>query len=76
MYRAPIFEHQVPFSDFVVIRSGPEVFVREADAIFAVGQELPLTKVPAPFSKLAAQSSKKLLKVGPFFPTESTQNKP
>jgi len=63
MYRAPIFEHRFPTSDFVVIRSGPNFFVREADAIFVVGQELPLVKVPAPFSKAANQTSKQLLKV-------------
>jgi transcription initiation factor TFIID subunit 1 len=42
MYRAPIYEHKIPCSDFLVIRTRNNYYVREADALFTAGQECPL----------------------------------
>jgi transcription initiation factor TFIID subunit 1 len=63
MYRCPIFEHRVPDNDFVVIRCGVDYFVREADAIFVVGQQVPLVKVPTPNSKWQINFTPNLVKV-------------
>uniref|UniRef100_A0A6G1SHA3 Transcription initiation factor TFIID subunit 1-like n=1 Tax=Aceria tosichella TaxID=561515 RepID=A0A6G1SHA3_9ACAR len=48
LYRAPIFEHELPSCDFLVIRTRNNYYIREVKTIFTVGQLLPLTVVPAP----------------------------
>ena len=53
LYRAPIYEHKVLQTDFIIIRTRNEYSVRENDAIFTVGQECPLYEVPGPNSKKA-----------------------
>ncbi|CAO1362793.1 unnamed protein product [Diamesa tonsa] len=53
LYRAPIFQHKIPSSDFLIIRTKNNFFVREFNALFTAGQECPLMEVPRPTSKTA-----------------------
>ncbi|GBN25963.1 Transcription initiation factor TFIID subunit 1 [Araneus ventricosus] len=53
LFRAPIYEHSVRDTDFLLIRTRNRYYIREIDAIFLVGQELPLVEVPAPKSEKA-----------------------
>lgn len=63
MYRAPIYEHTIPHSDFIVIRTRNSYNVREADALFTAGQECPLYEVPGPNSKRANNFVRDFLQV-------------
>ena len=63
LFRAPIYQHNMPRTDFVLIVVGNEVFIREAPHIFVVGQECPKVEVPAPNSKPATQFQRELLQV-------------
>lgn len=54
LFRAPIYRHQLPWSDFLVIRDRQGYYIREVPSIFAVGQECPLYEVPGPNSKRAS----------------------
>ncbi|RMZ83294.1 hypothetical protein DV738_g1346, partial [Chaetothyriales sp. CBS 135597] len=67
LYRAPLFEHDVKPQDFIVIREktglgGDHFFVRKADNIFVVGQELPSAQVPGTHSRMVTTASKNRLK--------------
>ncbi|KAF8778138.1 transcription initiation factor TFIID subunit 1-like [Argiope bruennichi] len=53
LFRAPVYEHSVQETDFLIIRTRNRYYIREINAIFAVGQELPLVEVPAPKSEKA-----------------------
>jgi len=53
LFRAPIFKHQVPETDFLIIRSGRKAYIREIPAIYAVGQIQPKLEVYAPNSRAA-----------------------
>jgi transcription initiation factor TFIID subunit 1 len=48
LYRAPIFEHELPSCDFLVVRTRNSYYIRQVKTIFTVGQELPLISVPPP----------------------------
>lgn len=37
LYRAPIYEHKMPSSDFLVIRTRNEYSIREVDGLFVTG---------------------------------------
>ncbi|PNF40464.1 Transcription initiation factor TFIID subunit 1 [Cryptotermes secundus] len=63
MYRAPIYEHNVPDTDFLVIRTRQQYYVREIDALFVAGQECPLYEVPGPNSKRANNFVRDFLQV-------------
>lgn len=63
MYRAPIYEHKIPFSDFLVIRTRNSYHIREADALFTAGQQCPLYEVPGPNSKRANNFVRDFLQV-------------
>ena len=63
MYRSPIFEHAMPPSDFIIIRSRNEYSIREGDGLFTVGQECPLYQVPGPNSKMANNFARDFLQV-------------
>ncbi|XP_043261805.1 transcription initiation factor TFIID subunit 1 isoform X2 [Colletes gigas] len=63
MYRAPIYEHRIPETDFLVIRTRQQYYVREMDAIFVAGQECPLYEVPGPNSKRANNFVRDFLQV-------------
>ncbi|OUC49717.1 Bromodomain protein [Trichinella nativa] len=53
LYRAPIFRHRVPSTDFLIMRTRSGLYIRKVEALFCVGQELPLIEVPSPNSKRA-----------------------
>ncbi|KYQ50337.1 Transcription initiation factor TFIID subunit 1 [Trachymyrmex zeteki] len=63
MYRAPLYEHKIPETDFLVIRSRQQYYVREMDALFVAGQECPLYEVPGPNSKRANNFVRDFLQV-------------
>ena len=63
MFRAPVFEHKVPFTDFLIIRNRMHYYIREVETIFAVGQQCPLMEVPGPNSKRANNFSRDFLQV-------------
>lgn len=63
LFRAPLYQHSLPETDFVVVVSGEEVYIRDCPDIFLVGQECPKVEVPAPNSKAAMQFQKELLQV-------------
>ncbi|XP_062517053.1 transcription initiation factor TFIID subunit 1-like isoform X2 [Corticium candelabrum] len=63
LFRAPIYKHGVPQTDFVVIKMGESFYLRAANAMFAVGQECPKFEVPGPESKKKAIHMKDFLQV-------------
>lgn len=63
MYRAPIYEHKIPETDFLIIRTRQQYYVREMDALFVAGQECPLYEVPGPNSKRANNFVRDFLQV-------------
>ena len=63
LFRAPIYKHRFPESDFLVIRTRNNYFIRTVDTIFTVGQELPLFEVPGPNSKKANNFIRDFLQV-------------
>lgn len=63
MYRAPIYEHQLAPTDFLVIRTRTTYHIREVDAFYTVGQECPLYEVPGPNSKRANNFTRDFLQV-------------
>ncbi|XP_071554239.1 transcription initiation factor TFIID subunit 1 [Temnothorax nylanderi] len=63
MYRAPLYEHKIPETDFLVIRTRQQYYVREVDALFVAGQECPLYEVPGPNSKRANNFVRDFLQV-------------
>uniref|UniRef100_A0A182XX78 Transcription initiation factor TFIID subunit 1 n=1 Tax=Anopheles stephensi TaxID=30069 RepID=A0A182XX78_ANOST len=63
MYRAPIYPHNIHETDFLVIRTRNNYFVREVDALFTAGQECPLYEVPGPNSKRANNFVRDFLQV-------------
>lgn len=63
MYRAPIYEHKMPETDFLIIRTRNEYSIREVDGNFIVGQECPIYEVPGPNSKKANNFTRDFLQV-------------
>lgn len=63
MYRAPLYRHRVPQTDFLVIKSQEQYWIREVGDIFTVGQELPIIEVPGPNSKKANNFVRDFLQV-------------
>jgi len=63
MFRAPVFEHKVPFTDFLLIRNRMHYYIREVETVFAVGQQCPLIEVPGPNSKRANNFARDFLQV-------------
>ncbi|KAL6063601.1 Transcription initiation factor TFIID subunit 1 [Balamuthia mandrillaris] len=55
LFKAPIMRHDPPMTDFLLIRSKDKrrAYIREIPAVYAVGQQQPLVKVPAPNSRSA-----------------------
>ena len=66
MYRAPIYEHQFPQTDFLLIRTRQGYFIREVSSLFLAGQECPLYEVPGPNSKRANNFVRDFLQVSIF----------
>ncbi|XP_030762639.1 transcription initiation factor TFIID subunit 1 [Sitophilus oryzae] len=63
MYRAPIYRHQIPSTDFLIIRTRQQYYIREIDSLFVAGQECPLYEVPGPNSKRANNFVRDFLQV-------------
>ncbi|CAH1981121.1 unnamed protein product [Acanthoscelides obtectus] len=63
MYRAPIYEHNVPETDFLIIRTRHQYYIREIDAVYVAGQQCPLYEVPGPNSKRANNFVRDFLQV-------------
>jgi len=63
LFRAPIYRHNLPETDFLIIRTRNNYFVREVNTIFTVGQQLPLFEVPGPNSKKANNFIRDFLQV-------------
>lgn len=63
MYRAPIYQHKMSPTDFLIIRTRVGYWIRVVDAIFTVGQECPLYEVPGPNSKRANNFTRDFLQV-------------
>lgn len=63
LFRAPIYEHNLPDSDFLIIRTRQHYYIREVETIYTVGQELPLSEVPGPNSKRANNFVRDFLQV-------------
>ncbi|XP_053594523.1 transcription initiation factor TFIID subunit 1 [Microplitis demolitor] len=63
MYRVPIYEHKPINTDFLVIRTRQQYYIREIDGVFAAGQECPLYEVPGPNSKRANNFVRDFLQV-------------
>lgn len=52
MYKAPVFQHKVPSTDFLLIRTAKgKLSIRRIDKIAVVGQQEPLMEVMSPGSK-------------------------
>eukprot|EP00731_Ephydatia_muelleri_P018351 Em0011g391a len=61
LFRAPVYAHMAPETDFLLIASGDQLNIRDVRTVFVVGQECPKVEVPAPNSKAATQIQKELL---------------
>uniref|UniRef100_A0A8C7KYQ0 Transcription initiation factor TFIID subunit n=1 Tax=Oncorhynchus kisutch TaxID=8019 RepID=A0A8C7KYQ0_ONCKI len=63
LFRAPIYLHKMPETDFLVLRTRQGYFIRELVDIFVVGQQCPLYEVPGPNSKRANTHIRDFLQV-------------
>ena len=63
LYRSPVYPHETPPTDFLLIVAGDKVHIRKVDDMFVAGQQCPKVEVPAPNSKPAMQFQKELLQV-------------
>lgn len=63
LFRAPIYLHKMPETDFLIIRTRQGYFIREVSDIIVVGQECPLYEVPGPNSKRANTHIRDFLQV-------------
>ena len=71
MYRAPLYEHKMPTTDFLIIRTRNNYHIREVDAFYVAGQECPLYEVPGPNSKRANNFTRDFLQVKrPLLPVD------
>ncbi|XP_055929152.1 transcription initiation factor TFIID subunit 1-like [Argiope bruennichi] len=63
LFRSPIYQHELPDTDFIIIRTRQHYYIREVETIFTVGQQLPLFEVPGPNSKKANNFIRDFLQV-------------
>ncbi|KAL6033487.1 hypothetical protein STEG23_016304, partial [Scotinomys teguina] len=63
LFRAPIYLHKMPETDFLMIRTRQGYYIRELVDIFVVGQQCPLFEVPGPNSKRANTHIRDFLQV-------------
>lgn len=68
MFRAPVFEHNAPSTDFLVGKTttgteGNLWYMRNVQNIFVVGQEFPSVEVPGTHSRKVTEAAKKRLKM-------------
>lgn len=66
MIRAPLFKHEVPPTDFILIRNsssyGSKYYLKNINHMFVSGQTFPVTDVPGPHSRKVTTASKNLKK--------------
>ncbi|XP_050998691.1 LOW QUALITY PROTEIN: transcription initiation factor TFIID subunit 1-like [Acomys russatus] len=67
LFRAPIYLHNMPESDLLIIRTRQGYYIRELLDIFVVGQQCPLFEVPGPNSKRANTHIRDFLQVRCLF---------
>lgn len=48
MSRAPIYKHELPSCDFLIVRTRNSIYIRQISSIFTVGQIMPLVAIPKP----------------------------
>ncbi|KAM8899786.1 transcription initiation factor TFIID subunit 1 isoform 2-T2 [Spinachia spinachia] len=63
LFRAPIYLHKMPQTDFLVLRTRHGYYIRELVDIVVVGQQCPLFEVPGPNSKRANTHIRDFLQV-------------
>ncbi|XP_063750831.1 transcription initiation factor TFIID subunit 1 isoform X3 [Eleginops maclovinus] len=63
LFRAPIYLHKMPETDFLVLRTRHGLYIREIVDIFVVGQQCPLFEVQGPNSKRANTHIRDFLQV-------------
>ncbi|CAF1328413.1 unnamed protein product, partial [Didymodactylos carnosus] len=63
MFRAPIYNHNLEKTDFLIIQNGDSYFIRNVSTIFTIGQECPLIEIPVPNSKRVGTLQRELLQV-------------
>ena len=67
LYRAPIFRHAPPSTDFLFIKTltkaGTRFYLRNMKHLYTVGQTLPVIDVPGPHSRKVTTSYKNRLKM-------------
>uniref|UniRef100_A0A3Q3GWW7 Transcription initiation factor TFIID subunit n=1 Tax=Labrus bergylta TaxID=56723 RepID=A0A3Q3GWW7_9LABR len=63
LFRAPIYQHKMPETDFLVLRTRHGLYIREIVDIIVVGQACPLFEVPGPNSKRANTHIRDFLQV-------------
>ncbi|XP_029644075.1 transcription initiation factor TFIID subunit 1 isoform X1 [Octopus sinensis] len=63
LFRAPVYEHCMPETDFLIIRTRQHYYIRELTCIYIVGQECALYEVPGPNSKRANNFIRDFLQV-------------
>ncbi|KAI4814455.1 hypothetical protein KUCAC02_003650 [Chaenocephalus aceratus] len=63
LFRAPIYLHKMPETDFLVLRTRHGYYIREIVDIFVVGQQCPLFEVQGPNSKRANTHIRDFLQV-------------
>uniref|UniRef100_A0AAQ4S767 Transcription initiation factor TFIID subunit n=1 Tax=Gasterosteus aculeatus aculeatus TaxID=481459 RepID=A0AAQ4S767_GASAC len=63
LFRAPIYLHKMPQTDFLVLRTRHGYYIREIVDIVVVGQQCPLFEVPGPNSKRANTHIRDFLQV-------------
>ncbi len=76
LFRSPIYLHEAPKTDFLVIRTRQGYFIRNVKDIFVVGQECPLIEVPGPNSKRANLFIKDFLQAYIFRLFHRSKDKP
>ncbi|XP_056266046.1 transcription initiation factor TFIID subunit 1 [Pseudoliparis swirei] len=63
LFRAPIYMHKMPETDFLILRTRHGYYIREIVDMFVVGQQCPLFEVPGPNSKRANTHIRDFLQV-------------
>lgn len=76
LFRSPIYLHETPTTDFLIIRTRQGYFIRFIKDIFVVGQECPLIEVPGPNSKRANLFIKDFLQAYIFRLFHRSKDKP
>eukprot|EP00118_Oscarella_pearsei_P020522 m.222498 g.222498 ORF g.222498 m.222498 type:complete len:1194 (+) comp39977_c0_seq19:1801-5382(+) len=61
LFRAPMYRHRVPETDFLVVMHGDSFWIRDITALFSVGQQCPKFEIPGPKSKKTSNHVKEFL---------------